>query len=284
MSPNNNPQKGNPMTEEEALFTEVDNILKDANEQETERYKHYVKSVALTVEQTLHNEYGAEETYKLFTLNMEHKGTPESIKEFKSKATEDQPNVVSLEVKDDEDDINACLGMEVAFVAQEGMPPDINGLLREKQAMLLCHAKRENLVGFVARTGGWASRSAKDNDIKPSEADDRMSITMTVYFVGNLMVVIPRDDETGAVMEDGIQTIDVFNPSADVKAKYEEHTNAEIAEMCSGWLDQTHGRTTAALYRAYAYPKALMYDDLEMYQAVIKDALLAEANGETEQE
>lgn len=272
------------MTEEEALFTEVDNILKDANDQEVERYKQYVKTVATTVEQTLHDEYGVEETYKLFTLNMAHKGTPESIQEFKSKATEKEPNVVSLTVQDDQDTINACLEMEVAFVAQEGMPPDINGLLGEKQAMLLCHAKRENLVGFVVRTGGWASRSAKDNDIRPSEADDRMSITMTIYYVANLMIVIPRDDETGALMEDGIQTIDVFNPSADVKDKYEGLSNGEVAEMCAKWLDNAHGRTAAAIYRAFAFPKALMFDDLEMYKAITKDALLAAASKETEQE
>jgi len=281
MSLNINPQKGNQMTEEEALFTEVDNILKDANEQELDRYRKYVKSVALNVEQTIYNEFGSEEAYQLWTLSMEHKGTPESIAEFKVRALEEQPNAVNLTVQDDDDEINACLGMEIAYVAQPGMPPDINGLLSNRQAMMLIHAKRKNLVGFVARTGAWASQ---DKDSKPSEADDRQSVTITMYYTSGLMVVVPRNDDTKEVLEESIQIHDVFSPCADAPSKYDGHSNAEVAEMCSRYLGETHGKSLSLLYQAYAYPKSLMYDDLEMYQAVTADALLAAANEETEQE
>lgn len=284
MSPNNNPQKGNAMTEEEALFTEVDNILKDANEQEAERYKHYVKTVALQVENTIYEEYGAEETYQLWSLNMAHKGTPESIEEFKTKALEEQPEAVNLTIKDDDDAINSCLEMEIAYAAMPGMPSDINGLLADKKAMILVHAKRSNLVGFVARTGGWASAKARSQDIRPIDADDRMSVTMTVYFASGMMVVIPRDDKTKQVIEDNVHVVDVFSPTDDTFSRYEGHTNAQIAEACAEYLGNTYGRVLSALYMAYAYPKALMYDDLEMYQAMTKDALLAFANEETEQE
>jgi hypothetical protein len=284
MSLNINPQKGNPMTQEEELFAEVDNILKDAEQQEAKRYVDYVKSVALQVEQTLHQEYGATEDYQLWTLSLEHKGTPESLLEFKEKAIREQPIAQSLTVEREDDEINACLGMEAAFVAQPGMPPDINGLLENRQAMFLVHAKRENLVGFVARTGAWGSNSCVETGKKPSESDDRRSMTMTIYYASGQIVVIPRVDETGELMEEAIQTHSVFIPCADVAEKYDGKSNAEVAELCADWLADNHGRTAALIYQAYALPKALSFDDNEMYQALIKDALLAAANEETEQE
>lgn len=269
------------MNEEESLLSEVDSILEEAGEQEAERYKMYVRSVALRVEQTIHDEYGSQESYQLWTLGMEHKGTPESIAEFKKDKMFNDPNAVNVTVDDHDGEINSCLEMAIAFAfdKDKDMPDDLNGLLDNKKAMLLAHGKVKNLVGFVARTGAWASAKASKSSKRPSKESDRQSITLTVYYTSNMMVVVPRDDESGNVMEDAIQIVDVFAPSKDTKDRY-NMTNAEVSEACANFIDENHGRTLASLYQAYAYPKSLMYDDQELYQATINDALSTNADGE----
>jgi hypothetical protein len=269
------------MNEEESLLSDVDNILKEAQEKEQESYVEYVRSVALNVEQTIHDEFGSLESYQLWTLNMAHKGTPESVADFKKERMSEDPSAVNVTVVPDDDFINSCLEMELAFQGQDGMPSDLNGLLDDKKAMSLIHAKRTNLVGFVARTGAWASKNASKSNKKPSKESDRLSITLTVYFASGMMVVIPREDETGKVMGDGVHVVHVFSPGANTKDDH-QHSNVQVAESCAEYLEDKHGLTLAALYRAYAYPKAMMYDDPEMYKAITNDALSAVADEETQ--
>jgi hypothetical protein len=271
------------MTEEEAVLQEASSIVEDAQTKEEERYRNYVRSVALTVEETLHKENGQAEGYQLYTLRMAHKGTPESVKEFRKEVQGKEDNVVNVTVEDEEDGINSCIEMECAFAYNDQMPANLNELLNNKTLILAIHAMKDNLIGMVARTGAWASNGDKGANIAPSEDPDRKSMTITLYLAGSHIVIVPRDDQSGEVIMEAVKIEPVFYPSENAKEQT-GHSNTYVTDACAEYLADSMGASAALFYRAYALPQALKFDDNEMYQAVMKDAASAIAKAETEQE
>jgi hypothetical protein len=283
MSPTTTHRKVIVMTEEEAVLQEASSIVEDAQAKEEERYTNYVRQIALSVEETLHKENGQAEGYQLYTLRMAHKGTPESVKEFRKEVQSTEDNVVNVTVEDEEDGINSCIEMECAYASNDQMPDNLNALLNNKTLILAIHAMKDNLIGMVARTGAWASNGDKGANIAPSEDPDRKSMTITLYLAGSHIVIVPRDDQSGEVIMEAVKIEPVFYPSENAKEQT-GHSNTYVTDACAEYLADSMGASAALFYRAYALPQALKFDDNEMYQAVMKDAASAIAKAETEQE
>lgn len=260
------------MTEEEALLSEVKDIIDSASQKDNKDYMSYIGEVAQTIEKTLHNEYGKTDTYELWCLRMAHKGTSESIEQFRKE--KDPDNTKSIDVTPQDSDINSCIEMSTGFMAEQVRLENLNALLEDHRLMLTLQFRdTTELVGFVARTGAWMGTSP---DIKPSEDKDRQSITVTMYMCGGAMVLMSRNDDSGEFIKDSLMTVPVFVPN--------EPGDEEQMVQCANILQERLGRTASGLYSAWALPRMLRIMDPEMAEALNTDALSASADGETEQE
>jgi len=257
------------MTEEEALLSEVKDIIDTASEQDDKKYDEYCVKVAREVEQTIWNEYGSLESYELWCLRLRLKSTPEEIANLQEETKDTQ----SLVIPPEDMEINSCIELALGYHAGQTRHPDLNGLLEDHKRMLILAVRQpEELVGLVARTGAWISNQT---ETRPSEAQDKESITLTLYMCAGRLVVIPRNDKTQQVIEDGVQVIRYFRPEG-------EDDQKEMNECCE-YLSDNHGRLAANLYAAWAYPRMFMLIDRELFTAMGKDALLKIDNKETEQ-
>lgn len=260
------------MTEEEALLSEVKDIIDSASKKDNEGYIEYIAEVAKSVEQTLYDEYGKLDNYELWCLRMAHKGTTDSVEEFRK--IQDPENTKSIDVKHEDHDINSCIEMSAGYMAEQLKLADLNALLDEHRLMLMLQFRDDKeLVGLVARTGAWLG---SDPDTKPSQDKNKKSITATIYMAGGAMVFMSRDDETGNFMEEAVMSIPVFVPT--------EKGDEENMMSCVNFLDDKFGRTAAKLYSAWAFPRMLRITDPEMAEALHEDALSAIVDKETEQE
>jgi hypothetical protein len=267
------------MSNEDELLSEVEQIVTNAADQEQSEYTDYVVSVAKTVEERLYEEYGAEDTYRVFSLNLAFKGSPTTLEDWRITKEMEEPNAESIDITEDSHEVNSCLELESVWNGnQEGMPDEIYDVLEDKKAGLYLRSQRSNLVGSVVRSGAWASPTAKDKGIKPSACSDRKSVTVTIYHTGALMVALTRDDESGELIGDR-QVFHVFEPAKDTKDKYFGN-NVQIADKCIYWLNDTHGRLPSSIYGLWAVPAAIQMDDPEMYDALIKDVLLDKAKSD----
>ncbi len=266
------------MSNEDELLSEVEQIVTNAVDQERSEYTEYVASVAKTVEKRLYEEYGAEDSYRVFSLNMAFRGSAESLKDWRITKEMEEPNAESINITENAQDVNSCLEMENVWDGnQDDMPDSVYTVLEDRAAGLYLSSQRSNLVGSVVRTGAWTSPTAKDKGIKPSDCPDRESVTVTIYHAGSFMVALSRDDKSGELIGDS-QVYHVFEPNKDCDNKYPGN-NVQIADKCIEWLNDTHGRLPSAIYGLWVVPQAIKTDDPEMYDALIKDVLLAKAKG-----
>jgi len=256
------------MTEDE-LMSEVKDIIDTASEQDDNQYDEYCVTVAKQIEQTIFDEYGSLENYELWCLRMKHRCLPEQV----GKIQDENPDTQHLVIPSPDAEINSCIELALGYHAAQTKHDNLNGLLEDHKRMLLLAVRQpEELVGLVARTGAWVSNQT---EARPSEADDKQSITLTLYMCAGRLVIIPRNDETKQVVEEAVRVVRYFRPEG-------EDDQQEMNE-CAKYLDDNHGRLAANLYTAWAYPRMFMLIDRELFTAMGKDALLSIDNKQTEQ-
>lgn len=261
------------MNEQDALMSEVKQILDSASSKDRDDYREYIVSVAKAIEQTLHDEYGKTEAYELWCLNLAHRGTGESVEEYRK--SREHEEIRSLDIKPDDAEINSCIEMSPGYMAQHVNLQDLNALLDAQPLMMMLHFRNETeLVGLVARTGAWLSGDPKCE--RPSLDDNKQSITATIYMAAGHMVFMSRNDDTGVLMEESIMAVPIFVP--------ESEGDAETMVECAKHLDGSVGRTAAKLYAAWAFPRMMRITDMDMAEALNQDALLSFGSKENQQE
>lgn len=257
------------MTDEEALMSSVKDIIDSAGKADDQQYDEYCQKVAKEVESTLWDQYGSIEAYELWCLHMRLMGQPEQL----AKLQEDNKDIQSLVVKPDEMEINSCIELAMGYTAADVKLPNLNDLLNSPAHMIALTKKSDlELVGFVARTGAWISSKPGE---RPSEADDKKSVTVTMYMCAGRLVVMTRDDETGNLIDEATQVIRYFKPDS----KEDRDETVECAE----WLMDKYGKLAHNLYSAWAFPRLFNMMDPELLEAMSKDASSSADDEETEQ-
>jgi hypothetical protein len=249
------------MTEEEQVLAEAANIIEQANTKQANDYIEYVTKAALQLEEQLWQEYGVQEGYALWRLAIAHQGTPESVEAYGAELLANNEQVEKVDVGSHGDmEPNSVMRMEIAYFAQDGMPDNIKDLLRQAKYMVKLH-NDDGFHGLVARTGAWASSDT--SGVKPSEASDKESITLTVVAMAGLMLAIPRSDSTGKRYEDKVMPINYFTPSS--------KEDALMVKACHSHLENEYGEMASAMYAAIAFPQMIKMADPEMFAASLKD-------------
>ena len=249
------------MTEEEQVLAETASIINQADEKQRNDYIEYVKQAALSLEQQLWQEYGVQESYALWRLGLIHIGDKESLDKVKADLRSKEQNVEEITVGNHpEMEPNSVVRMEIAFYGKEGMPDNIKDLLRSAKYSVQLH-KTDDFHGLIARTGAW--QSSDTSGVKPSEAADRESITLTVVAMAGLMTVMSRSDKTGERYDDRVMLVPYFVPSS--------KDDAATAKACYYSLEEKYGEMAAAMYAAMTFPQMIKMADPEMFAASLKD-------------
>jgi len=248
------------MTHEEELLAQTANIINDAARNQKQSYDKYMRQVALRLEEQLWQEFGVQEAYALWRLKIVHQGDQESIDAFKSELLTKEPNSEEIQTEPhDSLSANSVCQMELMYYAKQDMPEDIKALLSSARYTIPLHLC-DQFVGIVARTGAWQSKAT---GVRPSEAPDKESITLTCVAAQGQMTVISRSDTTGKRNDEAIMTIPYFVPST------KEESKTVIA--CAQHLAENHGEMASAIYLACTIPLLMKLTDPEMFAASVKD-------------
>lgn len=249
------------MTEEEAVLAEAASIINQASDKDRNAYIEYVKTAALHLEQQVWQEFGVQDGYALWRLGLVHHGDPESLAKVKETLTAEDKQVEEISVGNHpEMAANSVVRMDLAYYSKEGMPENIKELLKSAKYSVKLH-QADDFHGLVARTGAW--QSSDTSGVRPSEAADKESITLTVVAMAGLMTVISRSDKTGERYDDRVMLVHYFVPT--------DKEQAPMVKACFEHLAEEYGEMAAAMYAAIAFPQMIKMADPEMFAASSKD-------------
>lgn len=250
------------MTENDKNIIEsAESILNDAIQQEKETLKAEALRLFCQLEKSLWDNDPLTEVYDLWAVRLAHKGTPESLHDYRHLNQQFDDKAVIINSPDTPEPCNSALAVRHAYSASESMPENIVGLLHNLPAILMIHEDLDDgpLVGLLLRTGGHATQRL---DIRPSQDDDALDVVITTMILrGFIMSRVRREDGT---------ELDDTPPQVTEVAEFRSLDDKEAIVNCLEEVAEC-GRVYEALYSAFIMPIMMKHVDPAMYAAVLKD-------------
>jgi len=258
------------MTNEDEVLRQTEIILNESADAIQAAAQHDKRQALVTGEQNAweSDPLTDSEVYDVWVYDVEFQGTPASLAEWN--ATGVLENVPTAYVSQSMT-ANSCLSVSRAIISGDNTPSDVKELVSDSAFFFgLAMAPAYNDPrGLMVRTQAFAS---KDENSRPSEADDRMDVVVTCCLLYDTMVLISRDDKGEYLTEPTYIDVIAYDGS-----------NHQDVYKCAEWLSDVHGEVCRHVYMAINIPLVMKTKDPEMWEATKQD-LLARKNQQTEQE
>jgi len=200
-----------------------------------------------------------DDVYDVWVYDVEFQGTPETLAKWnETSPIHDVPTAFTSSHLA----ANSCLSVSRSIVAGAHTPDDIKELLTEPAFFfgLAATPVYNDPRGLMVRTQAFAT---KLDDVRPSQADDRISVVVSCCLLYDTMVIITRNEETGEYMGDPT-FIDVI--------AYDGDNHKEVGK-CANWLGAKYGEVCRGVYNAINIPLVMKTLDPEMWEATKQDLL-----------
>lgn len=259
------------MTEEEkAIVDSAESIVNEARTKELENINSYMKDMCVQIDKSLWaSDNMSDRVYDVCSLREQHRGTPESLDEYKKFRSITDPDTESIWIAHEDNKPNTCLALFENFRSGETMPPNVIELLQNFAALIHLHEDENGeLVGLIVRTKGTGTPVDEDGN----NQGDKHDVIITSIMLGNFYYNSIRN-ENGELLEDQPDMMNI--------ARYSGSDSKDEVVACAEHIGEQHGAMAFAHYTALYMPKLMKDFDPELYESMKQDALSSPDDKET---